>query len=160
AQFFNANRDDLAALTQYEVVLDSKEDQLLRIASFGPYLRLLVRSGKVKEAQKFSRKWVHENPKSYDCHFNRAWVLTQPDGTRVKDDEAAKVREEAISEYNEALQLKPKAVSTRFNLALLLIQNNHNKEALGQLKLFIEQAPAKDPDVATAQKLIAQLERQ
>jgi tetratricopeptide (TPR) repeat protein len=147
-RYLDANRDELAAMVQYEVVFDLNAEDKLRKASYGPYLRLLIKNGRMKDAQKISKKWLRQDPNSADCHFNRAWLLSQ-----LSDEKSQK---EAIEEYRKCLELEPHKTAARYNLAILLEHNGDMHGAVTELKLFVEQAPG-DPDAPQAKREIERL---
>ncbi|HEY9787868.1 MAG TPA: tetratricopeptide repeat protein [Candidatus Obscuribacterales bacterium] len=147
------NRDERAAWIQYKMVLElcpAAKD--LICGNYRPkvqaaMLKMLVRAESLPEADKLTKQWIKESPGSADCHYNRAWILSQLPGQE----------KEAVSAYEKALSINPKMTQARYNLALLLVKVGRIADGAKQLKQFIEAAPG-DPDVGQARSLLAELE--
>ncbi len=148
AKYLENNRDEKAALLQYERAMDLQPERSLRKTAMGAILRLLIGDRHKDRADDFSRRWVKQFAEDAECHFNRAWIASQ-----LGDDHM----QETIDEYKKALELQPKLASARYNLALALIKAGEKAQALKQLHTFVDSAPG-DSDCQSAKELIRKLE--
>lgn len=149
AHLLEQNRNWKEAALQFERAVDLEADKEKQIILQAPALQDLMKAEEEKEAEGLSKKWLQQNKKSADCYYNRAWILAQsPDAKKIPA---------AISLYMKLLHLDQNRYAARYNLALLLIKNKRQKEAVPQLEAFIKQAPADDSDVKNAQTLLSQL---
>ncbi|SRR5579875_49960 len=149
-RYLEMNREEHAAELQFERALELGPPAPTRLSVYGPLLRVLVAMNRFDQADKLSKKWVSDNPDSADCHFNRAWLVSQLTGPHHL--------EEAVSEYRKALAANGKLAQAHYNLALLLLKQGNNLAAARELKSFIQEAP-QDPDVGKARQLLAELEK-
>ena len=147
-RYLEANRDGKAALLQYERAVDLKPSEKLGRLAMGPCLRILIQENNLAKADDLSKKWTKTYPNMPDSHYNRAWIVSQL--------EEKGSSEEAIKEYRKALELNPKLVSARYNLALLLAKTGQNQEAARELQKFLKTAPD-DKDSDSARKLLKHL---
>lgn len=147
-RYLEMNRDNRAAQLQFERALDLNPPPAMKLAIYGPALRVLTAIGKMEEADKLSAKWLAASPGEAECHYNRAWIASQLSGPK----HAA----EAVDEYRKAMALNNGLVQAHYNLALVLVKQGKLSEAASELKSFIKLSP-QDPDVANAQKLLVQL---
>ncbi len=148
-RYLEMDRDFKAARLQYERALEVKPPDREKESIYGPLLRVLLKADLQENADKLSKRWLKENPKSATCHYNRAWVLTQ-----LGDPEAS--HQEAVDEYRLALDLDPQLCQAHYNLALLLIGQGRSHQAEEALEIFLEKRP-EDPDAEKARELLAKL---
>ena len=146
--YLKDNRDEKAALLQYERALDLKPASAFKKRAMGSILSIYVGQNKLEEAYEISGQWVDKNQDEAFCHFNHAWIASQLDGTEYRDT--------AIEEYKTAIELDKSLASARYNLALLLLKGGRNEEALAQLKTFVKDSPD-DKDVPQAKELLEKL---
>lgn len=153
AKYLDYNKDFKAAFIQYERVLeltDGKDRSLndIRFAAFGPSLRLLISMGELAQADRKSRQWLAQNPSNADCHFNRAWLLSQQQGEKALN--------ESVKEYRQAMSLDNSLANAHYNLALVLVKLNRIDEAVAELKIFLSACP-NDRDASSARELLNRL---
>lgn len=154
-QYLEQNRDQRAALLQYQLAADlygkatDPEEARLKYDVYGPILRIVLSTRSLAEADRLSRQWVKDNKDSHQCHFNRAWIASKLEG----DDKL----KEAIAEYQKALALNSELSSARYNLALLFLKQGREIDGAEELKRFIKQAPD-DPDSKQARALLAEID--
>ena len=149
AQYLMDNRDPNAASLQLQRAMQLNPDKNLRKRAMGNLLNILVSQQKLDQAFEFASKWCKEYAKDYFCHFNRAWIASQMEGTEYRDI--------AIEEYKEAIKQNKNLSSARYNLALLLINKKSYPEALKQLKAFVQANPD-DKDSKHARELISKIQ--
>lgn len=146
--YLKDNRDEKAALLQYERALDLKPQRAFKKRAMLSILSIYVGQNKLEEAYELSGQWVDKNQDEAFCHFNHAWIASQLEGTEYRDT--------AIEEYKTAIKLDKSLASARYNLALLLLKGGQNKEALSQLQAFVKDSP-EDKDAAHARELLGKL---
>lgn len=149
-RYLEMNRNLRAAQLQYERALELNPAASVRQAVYGPLLRVLINAGKLEQADRLSKRWLTENQESAECRYNRAWVASQLPGPENKA--------EAVEEYRKAVALNPELVQAHYNMALILINQGKEQEAVRELKAFIEKSP-KDPDTRTARELLARISK-
>lgn len=147
-KYLDANRDANGARLQFERTMDLKPNRNIRKSAMGAILRILIAQQKLPLADDASKKWVKQYAEDSECHYNRAWILSQLEGDHAQ---------ECIDEYRKALEQQPDLISVHYNLALILLKAGKNQEALQELKTFVSAAP-NDSDCASAQELIKKLE--
>jgi len=153
AHFLDANRDEKAAIMQFEMALDVKNAPAeTRKAAYGPLLRLLRHQNQFEKLAKTARRGVHEFPQDSDAHYNLAWALSQLPEEDTKS--AAKIKREGISEYQKSISLGNKRAAVHLNLAMLLADSGDKKSAEQELSTFLKLAPAEAnrTEVATLKK--------
>ncbi len=138
--FLDANRDDKAAILQFEMALDIKNAQPeSRKAAYGPLLRLLKHQNQMERLEKTARRSVHDFPQDSDCHYNLAWALSQLPKTDAK--ESTRLQAEAISEYQKSISLGEKRAGAHLNLAALLADSGDKAAASKELSTYLKLAP-------------------
>ena len=85
----------------------------------------LVKAGKGPEARERARAFVEASPNDPDAHFTLGLAQSEQDV------------EEAIQTFGRALELAPRHVLARYNLALVLKRADRPREALEELKRTI-----------------------
>jgi tetratricopeptide (TPR) repeat protein len=140
AHCLDMNRDERAAILQFEVVLELKSAITeTRKAAYGPLLRLLKHENEMVKLLKAAREGAHDFPQDPDSHYNLAWALSQMPNTNPKQD--TKVRREAISEYHKCIALGEKQSNAHYNLAVLLCDSGEKVAAKEELETFLKLAP-------------------
>ncbi len=134
------NRDERAAILQFEVVLELKNAAVeTRKAAYGPLLRLLKHENEMIKLLKAARQGAHNFPQDPNSHYNLAWALSQMPNTKPKED--AKIQREAISEYQKCIALGEKQSNAHYNLAVLLCDTGEKVAAKEELATFLKLAP-------------------
>ncbi|HMP50066.1 MAG TPA: tetratricopeptide repeat protein [Candidatus Melainabacteria bacterium] len=146
--YLKDNRDEKAALLQYERALDLRPQRAFKKRAMLSILSIYVGQNRLEEAYELSGQWADKNQDEAFCHFNHAWIASQLEGTEYRDT--------AIEEYKTAIKLDKSLASARYNLALLLLKGGQNKEALSQLQAFVKDSP-EDKDAAHARELLGKL---
>lgn len=123
----------------------------MALTAQGPLVRLLSELKDIDKLDKLTRRWIDEFPESADCHYNRAWVVSQLQSNKDRS-------LEAVGEYRKAMALDPHLGQARYNIGLLLVKAGMKAEAARELKAFIESYPS-DPDTAHARELLAKLQK-
>jgi len=157
-KYYLANKDFLGAKLQFERTMELNPPFASRRACFVPYLKTLDAMNNYKGMLDVTEAWVKEYPRQSICHFNRAWVLETAAKTTKDPKEGAKQIEEAINEYEKAVDLEPAMGSANFNLALILDKNKRRDEAIKRLKHFLE-VSANQSDRKDAEDLLNSLVR-
>jgi len=147
-RYLEMNREPRIASIQFERALELSNTPDERLLVYGPFLRVLRTMNQLEEADKLSRRWLSENPQSADCHYNRAWIVSQLPGPERKS--------EAVQEYRKALALNPGLVQIHYNLGLILANQGKDGEAAEELHSFVDKAP-QDPDVRQARELLSRI---
>jgi tetratricopeptide (TPR) repeat protein len=138
--FLDANREDKAAILQFEMALQIKDaEPETRKAAYGPLLRLLRHQNQCEKLEKTARRGVHDFPQDADCHYNLGWALSQLPKTDAKA--SAKLQAEAISEYRRSISLGGKRAGAHLNLALLLADSGDKNAASQELSTYLKLAP-------------------
>lgn len=149
------NRDERAAILQFEVVLELKSVSAeKRKVAYGPLLRLLKHESEMVKLLKVARQGARDLPQDPDSHYNLAWALSQMPNIKPKD--YTKIQLEAIAEYRRSIALGEKQANVHYNLAVLLAAAEENIEARKELATFLELAP-EAKETAGAKELAAKL---
>ncbi|MBI2811865.1 MAG: tetratricopeptide repeat protein [Candidatus Melainabacteria bacterium] len=134
------NREEKAAILQFEIVLDLKKaDSSTRKAAYGPLLRLLKHEAAWDKLVKTARRGAHEFPQDPDSHFNLGWALSQSPQAAPKD--VPKVQREAVSEYQKSIELGERRPAVHLNLATLLADIGDSAAASESLSNYLKLAP-------------------
>lgn len=97
------------------------------------YILLLVKFGLIAEALNFSSNAVRRLPKEFDCHLYYANLLLDTNQIDL-----------AISQYNEALSIRPNSAAVNANLGVAHRKNGDLQKSIHYSKLAIEM-DLKDP---------------
>lgn len=139
--FLDANREEKAAIMQFEIVLDVKNaPPETRKAAYGPLMRLLRQANQFEKLARTARRGAHDFPQDSFAHYNLAWALSQLPEEDAKT--AAKIRREAISEYQKSIALGNKRAAVHLNLAMLLADSGNKQAAEQELSTFLKLAPS------------------
>ncbi|MBU6452095.1 MAG: tetratricopeptide repeat protein [Cyanobacteria bacterium REEB67] len=139
-KLYLANKEFLGAKLQFERTMELNPPFPLRLTCFAPYLKTLDAMNNYKAMQEISSAWLKANPKQAICHFNRGWVLETCIKAGKDPKEGEKLTEEAISEYEKAIDLEPSMGSANYNLAIMLYKNKRKEEAIKRLEAFLQVA--------------------
>ncbi|MBS1995578.1 MAG: tetratricopeptide repeat protein [Cyanobacteria bacterium SZAS LIN-2] len=156
-KYYLANKDFLGAKLQFERTMELNPPFILRRQLFVPYLKTLDAMNNYKGMLDLTATWLKADPKQSVCHFNRAWVLESSAKTTKDPKEAEKLTNEAIVEYERAVDLEPSMGSANYNLALILDKNKKRDEAIKRLRQFLD-VSLNEADRNDAQKLLNALE--
>ena len=115
-----------AAIAAYRQALASRS-QFREAAN--SLILALVKAGRGPEARERARALVEASPNDPDAHFTLGLAQSEQDV------------EEAIQTFGRALELAPRHVLARYNLALVLKRADRPREALEELKRTIEIEP-------------------
>ncbi len=88
--------------------------------------------------QDVTSAWLKANPKQSICHFNRAWALETCAKAAKDPKEGEKLIDEAINEYEKAVDLEPAMGNANYNLALILEKHKQRDEAIRRLRAFLD----------------------
>lgn len=120
------NKEFLGARLQFERALELKAPFAVKKAAFTPLIKVLDIMNEDKELLRMLAVWAKEFSKEPLCHYNLACALAE----RKKSDEA-------IKEYQKAIELQPDYARAHYNLALIYIEQNKKTEAKDELKKFM-----------------------
>lgn len=143
AHCLDINREEQAAILQFEVVLDIKDaDPATHKAAYGPLLRLLKHEREWDTLAKMARRGTREFPQDPDSHFNSGWALSQiPQAPRMEAKELLKIQQEAVSEYRKSIALGEKRTAVHLNLATLLVDLGDLAQAREELDSYVQLTP-------------------
>jgi len=156
-KYYLANKDFLGAKLQFERTMELTPPFAIKRQMFVPYLKTLDAMNNYKGMLEVSAEWLRADPKQSVCHFNRAWVLETCAKTQKDPKEGDKQVDEAIVEYERAVDLEPSMGSANYNLALILDKRKRRDEAIKRLHQFLEVSPS-EADRKDAQSLLNALE--
>ncbi len=141
AHFLDMDRQEKAAILQFEVVIDNKKaDPSTRKAAYGPILRLLKKVDNWEILIKMARRGAHEFPQDPDSQFNLGWALTQLPNTVPK--EHLKIQHDAVIAYQKSVDLGVKGPAVHLNLAMLLADLGDSPAASAELATYLKLAPS------------------
>jgi len=156
-KYYLANKDFLGAKLQFERTMELNPPFAIKRQMFVPYLKTLDPMNNYKGMSEVTAEWLKADPKQSVCHFNRAWVLETCAKTAKEPKEGEKQIDEAIVEYERAVDLEPSMGSANYNLALILDKRKRRDEAIKRLRQFLEVSP-NESDRKDAQTLLNALE--
>lgn len=143
AHCLDADRQEKAAILQFEVVIDIKNaDASIRKAAYGPLLRLLKHETDWEVLIKIARKGAREFPQDPDSHFNLGWALSQLPGEMAKD--PSKIQREAVAAYHKSTELGEKRPAVHLNMAMLLADLGDTQAASAELATYLKLAPTEE----------------
>ncbi len=157
AHCLDADRQEKAAILQFEVVVDIKNaDASTRKAAYGPLLRLLKHETNWEILIKTARRGAHDFPQDPDCHFNLGWALSQVPGVcnsqspnvpnslprNMTAKDVIKLQHEAVSAYQKSVELGEKRAAVHLNLAMLLADQGDTTAASAELATYLKLAPS------------------
>lgn len=141
AHYLDADRQEKAAILQFEVVIDIKNaDPLTRKAAYGPLLRLLQHETNWEMLIKIARRGAREFAQDPDSQFNLGWALTQLPNTVPK--EHLKIQRDAVAAYQKSVDLGEKRPAVHLNLAMLLADLGDSPAASAELATYLKLAPS------------------
>jgi tetratricopeptide (TPR) repeat protein len=156
-KYYLANKEFLGAKLQFERTMELNPPLAIKKTMFVPYLKTLDAMNNYKGMQDVTSSWCKSYPKQSICHFNRAWALEMCAKTAKEPKEGEKLSEEAITEYEKAVDLEPSNLSANYNLALILKKNKRRDEAIKRLRAFLDVCTS-DADHKDAEGLLKALE--
>jgi Flp pilus assembly protein TadD len=137
------------AQVQLERALELSLNYKQKIACQSSLLVALFALKKYELVEKFTKEWVKQGDDIAECHYNRAWALSQ-----IPDQHYEK---EIVDEYNKAIKLNAKLQQAHYNLGLYLMKLGKSKEAAKQLQVYVDEVPD-DAQIEKLKALIAKLQ--
>lgn len=137
-KFYLANKEFLGAKLQFERTMELNPPFSVKKACFVPYLKTLDAMNNYKAMEEVTSAWVKANPKQSINHFNRAWALETCAKAAKDPKEAEKITEDAVNEYEKAIDLDPSMASANYNLALILEKLKRRDEAIKRLRAYLD----------------------
>lgn len=158
-KYYLADKEFLGAKLQFERAMEVNPPLAIKKTCFVPYLKTLDAMNNCKDMLALTAGWVKAYPKQAVCRFNRAWALENCAKSQKDEKEGEKLIDEAIPEYEKAIDLEPCMASANYNLALILRKRKRVDEAIKRLHSFLDIC-TNQSDRKDAEDLLKALESQ